>query len=375
MDQCERKGPLRGSVPGIDHGLPFRLSANQIRLDRNGGSSAGRHLRHIEPHETLIGGQRLRTRRHSELVAQRADARVVRAEARRAISDEGRHTHQGLIPGLGQRIDGHEATELLHSGSILAALFESGGERIDRFEHLGSEAVAMRFDPVVVDPGQEVATVHRDRCSQAVDTTRHRVLDGVLEGRDVQVERTVRPPSNRSAFDGQQAFGVRQRAPEGVEFTSKVREGLSVARVGPQRVRDLGPFERPVAVEQEIRDEPRVPYLPDTLPRISQGKMAEQLHLEHRFLRTLGRYALHRSGTSRSQREALCQATQDSRLSRSREDPRIGWRHPRRVSPWARCRHGRTATGRRGGPRTTSRPLEALINVVKPMAEAFPVGS
>jgi hypothetical protein len=187
-----------------------------------------------------------------------------------------------LIPRLGQGIDGHETTQLFHRRSVLAALLETDGKRIEGLEHLGSEAVTMGFDPVVVDPRQQVATVRGDRCSELVDATSSRVLHRVLEVSDVQAEWTIRPPPDRPALDRQQAFSIRQRASESVELAPEIREGLSVARVRPQRERDLRPFKGPVPVEQEIGDEPRVPYRLDPVSGVGQGKVAEQLHFQHR---------------------------------------------------------------------------------------------
>ena len=94
--------PLRGSVPAVDQGLPLRVPADQLWLGRNVRSGPGPELGHVELDEPLIGVERLPTRLDPELVAQRADAGVVRAQARRAISDEGGNTHERLIPGLGQ---------------------------------------------------------------------------------------------------------------------------------------------------------------------------------------------------------------------------------------------------------------------------------
>ena len=110
------------------------------------------------------------------------------------------------------------------------------------------------------------------------------MLDSGFEVRHVEAERTVWLPAHGGSVESQEPFGIRQRAPEEMKLPSKVREGLSITRLWPQRESSLAPIDRPIAMEQEVGDEARVPDGLDRPPGVRHSEPTEQLHLEHHCL-------------------------------------------------------------------------------------------
>ena len=125
--------------------------------------------------------------------------------------------------------------------SVLAARLQPPREGIDRLEVEGSQSVAMRLDPVVIDPRDKVAGVEVDGRPQTTDVTSTPTLDRRLELGDVESKRPVGAPPERAALEVEEPLWLEQRAAQHVQLTAQVGQCLRVARLRPQGKRDLLP--------------------------------------------------------------------------------------------------------------------------------------
>jgi hypothetical protein len=203
-------------------------------------------------------------------------------KAGRSIAGGRGGADEGPVCTLVERIVGDQAAQRGHRLVVVTPFLLPCGERAERLAKAAMQPLAVRTDPVVVDPRQEVAAVAVDRPSEPFEIGGARV-EAVLEFGDVDDVRDIRPPPDRPVIERQQGVDGRQGVPEDVELTSQVRQSLGIARIGPECERDLFTGQHPVAIQDEIGEQAGVAHAVDAPTFVRDAELSEELDLEHRI--------------------------------------------------------------------------------------------
>ncbi len=275
-DAHSLRRPISGWVAEAVRGAPVGAG----RVGRR-GSVARR--RRIECQESFVRRARLRVGFDAELAAEVRHGCVVRLQPRRPIAGRGSDPHQRPVGGLLDRVELDQPAQELHRAAILAPLLEVRDEPLRGLELEPLEPLAVGLDPVVVAGRQERSVVQPQRLLEGRGVARAPALDGRLEICDVEAERLIGSPLDGPALEHDEAVGIGQRPAQQVQLPAEVGQRLGVARLGPQRERELIARDGSIAVHQQIGDERLEPGRADALDPSSadaQLEMAEQLDRE-----------------------------------------------------------------------------------------------
>ena len=181
---------------------------------------------------------------------------MVGVEASRPVACCGGQSDEPAIGPLVKGVDGDEPARHGHRLPIFAALFEAIGEARERFDKGPAQPLAVRLEPVVVDPRQEIAAISLDACLEDFEVGGW-IVDGRLELRDVKRDEVGIEP-DRPVIESEISIGIRQGVPDRVKLAAQVRQRLGVARIRPEREGDFLAGQVPIAVQDDVCEQPWV---------------------------------------------------------------------------------------------------------------------
>ena len=76
------------------------------------------------------------------------------------------------------------------------------------------------------------------------------------------------------------SIGVRQGVPDRMELAAQVRQCLCVTRVGPEREGDFLARQVPIAVQDDVCEQPRVARAVDRLTVEQDTELSQEIDLE-----------------------------------------------------------------------------------------------
>ena len=131
----------------------------------------------------------------------------------------------------------HQPLHVAAGGRVVAARLGRGDAPLQQLRAEGAQAVALGQQPLVVEAGQEIAAVERDRLRDGLGRLSFPrptlVRDGVDGGRGVG------PPGQRRPLRGEARVGVGKGLAQGVQQVAQVGARLGIGRVGPEEVGQL----------------------------------------------------------------------------------------------------------------------------------------
>ncbi len=197
-----------------------------------------------------------------ELLFQQCRARLIDPQSADPILVERMQPHRPADYPLVERIEPKTLVAPLDRGSIRALLLEQPDEAIESSSVDGGESMTLGFDPVLVDPREELPTIEVDRTFEGV-SRRARVgfgvgsqrgPDGALELIDVDIDCEVGTGLEGQAHtpDRHASIDLGPGAPELMEDLPEVVVGLSFAGIWPQQERQPPARLRHTPMEDQV---------------------------------------------------------------------------------------------------------------------------
>jgi hypothetical protein len=203
---------------------------------------------------------------------------VVDAQGAGSVATGVVQPHQQSVGRLVERVVPEEPLGVGDGLARVAARLEQVDETSQRLNVASAQSLPLCAEPLLIRSGEEVAAVELDRFPQIGEGVargcrlhpRHRLL----EGGDIEPERSARPPLQRPRRRLEVPVGIGQGPSQVMEQVAQIGPRLRLGRVGPEAEGELLPRLRRLPVQHQIGQER---LSPRRLERRQRGTIAVKL--------------------------------------------------------------------------------------------------